>query len=524
MWQEAAHYSRLAWGLRRAVRYPAHANPEAALRAQLQRREASFLQLAERIVFRNHGHPYRRLFDAAGCSLADLRSLVAARGLEGALEALRQAGVRLTLAEFKGREPVVRGGLHLQVQPADFVNPLAAGAWYSYTAGSTGRRTVVPESLAHYAHVECYEALSFQQLGAGQRHWLTLNPLLPAVWGFSRPIFWQKRGYRPRRWYAAGDRRLETAPYRLASALLAAELRCLGAPVAPINYLPPHDFSPVARELAAARSAGRLGFVTGTVSSCVRVAAAALDHGLDIAGTRFLTAAEALSRAKADIVRRAGAEAFATYWVSEIGILGTACPHYAGLNAVHLFRDATALVAHRRAVAGTDVQVNSLLFTTLLPRGSFFLINLEVGDHAEAVPADCDCVYSRVGFDTVLSDISSFDKLTGHGATLVGNDILHILERVLPARFGGTPMDYQLVEEEGAGDTRIVLYVHPRIGPADADELRECFLTEIRGLFGGALTTRMWRHADAVVIRRAAPVVGGVDKVLPLRYLGSLDR
>ena len=202
---------------------------------------------------------------------------------------------------------------------------------------------------------------------------------------------------------------------------LVAEARLLGVPMPPLSFLPPNDFTPVAEDIARARSAGRLSLATGMVSSCVRVAAAAIEKGFDISGTRFCTAGEALTDAKAEVVRRAGAEAFATYWISELGLVGSSCSQTGGANRVHLFHDAVAAITHRHAAPGTDAEVSSLLFTSLLPFAPFFVINLEIGDHGVFHPASCDCEFSRAGFTTMISDIYSFTKLTGYGTTLVGD-------------------------------------------------------------------------------------------------------
>ena len=44
--------------------------------------------------------------------------------------------------------------------------------------------------------------------------------------------------------------------------------------------------------------------------------------------------------------------------------------------------------------------------------------------------------------------IRSHEKLTAGGMTLLDTDVIRLLDEVLPARFGGAPTDYQLVEHE----------------------------------------------------------------------------
>jgi hypothetical protein len=53
-----------------------------------------------------------------------------------------------------------------------------------------------------------------------------------------------------------------------------------------------------------------------------------------------------------------------------------------------------------------------------------------------------------LGWTTHLRDIRSQEKLTAGGMTFLDTDLIRVLEEVLPARFGGAPTDYQLVEEE----------------------------------------------------------------------------
>ena len=78
-------------------------------------------------------------------------------------------------------------------------------------------------------------------------------------------------------------------------------------------------------------------------------------------------------------------------------------------------------------------------------------------------------------FTTVIRDINSFGKLTGHGVTLTGTDILHILEQTLPARFGGSAIDYQLIERDGVDQARLVLRVGRRVPVRSLEKVKHCF-------------------------------------------------
>src|SRR5213080_3317853 len=98
---------------------------------------------------------------------------------------------------------------------------------------------------------------------------------------------------------------------------------------------------------------------------------------------------------------------------------------------------------------------------------SRIFINAEMEDQARMVPARCGCEFSRLGFSTILENIQSFGKLTGHGLTLAGTDMLTLLEQHLPDRFGGAPGDYQLVEYETERQSEVRLRISPRVAGID---------------------------------------------------------
>jgi hypothetical protein len=102
--------------------------------------------------------------------------------------------------------------------------------------------------------------------------------------------------------------------------------------------------------------------------------------------------------------------------------------------------------------------------------------------------------------------------------TFLDTDLIRVLEEVLPARFGGGPTDYQVVEEEdGEGRSRLRLLVHPAVGPVEADTLIDVFLSAI-GAGGGAerVMALQWRAAELVAVERTAPLAMPTGKVLHL--------
>ena len=79
-------------------------------------------------VYKNPSSPYHSLLLQAGCKADDLRQSVHSLGLESTLEKLSDEGVRLSLEEFKGQEPIRRSGLYLGTKESDFDNPLISGS------------------------------------------------------------------------------------------------------------------------------------------------------------------------------------------------------------------------------------------------------------------------------------------------------------------------------------------------------------------------------------------------------------
>jgi phenylacetate-coenzyme A ligase PaaK-like adenylate-forming protein len=179
------------------------------------------------------------------------------------------------------------------------------------------------------------------------------------------------------------------------------------------------------------------------------------------------------------------------------------------------------VISYRRRAPLTDVEVDSLLFTTLLEHAAYVLINVEMDDCGIIEDAACDCTYSAMGFGRRIRDIASYGKLTGIGVTLVGTDVIRVLEEVLPARFGGCATDYQLVEQDDEVQARLELRVSRRLKPASLDEVKDCFLRELRQFEGGAGASRIWRDTGAIQVVHENPIMTQRGKVLALHLMGS---
>ena len=94
------------------------------LARQLEQRQQSFLLILKRAVFEQERSPYRSLLRHAGVSYEDVVDRVEKIEVEGLLGELFDAGVYVTLEEFKGRRDIERPGFRLHVKASDFDNPL----------------------------------------------------------------------------------------------------------------------------------------------------------------------------------------------------------------------------------------------------------------------------------------------------------------------------------------------------------------------------------------------------------------
>ena len=103
--------------------------------------------------------------------------------------------------------------------------------------------------------------------------------------------------------------------------------------------------------------------------------------------------------------------------------------------------------------------------------------------------------------------------------TLVGSDMERILEEVLPARFGGSALDYQLLEEEDdKGFTRLTLLVAPTVSLRDDAEAINVILDALQqNGANGDSSRNIWRQAGTIRVRREKPRLTSRGKLMPLQ-------
>lgn len=509
---------RLLRGLPRFLHRPITSQQaHAVLRRRLERREARFVSLVQRAIYDVGLNPCRQLLDLAGCEAGDFARLVEQEGVEGALQVLYRQGVYLTLEEFKGRRPIVRGSATLPVDPALFANPNSVRQFSSLTSGSRGRSTVVVRDLPYIRDVGVNRCMSIAARGG--LGWRT------ALWGspgitLAHLLEFASFGMRPERWFLFVDPASPSLPprYRWSVRLVPWASRLVGAPLAAAEYVPIADPLPIIRWIQSVIQAGQTPHVSTFPSSAVRLCQAAIDAGIDLQGLQLTVAAEPLTAARLEVMQRSGAVAVPRYAIVEFGAVGYGCLAPAAADDNHLMTDLLAVIQPGPSESAGPLPERALLFTSLSPTAPLVVLNVSMGDEAELNRRSCGCALESLGWTTHLHAIRSFEKLTAAGVTIEDVDIGRVLDEVLPARFGGVPTDYQLVEEvSDPGRPRLRLLVDPRVGPVDEAEVAEAFLAAIgRGSGSEPMFVLLLREADALRVERRSPIATAAGKILHL--------
>jgi hypothetical protein len=467
------------------------------------------------------GSPYRALLVHAGVTAGDVAEFVRRDGVEGTLERLHAAGVYVSLDEFKGRKPVVRGSLRLETRSHDFDNPLSAGHITAQSGGSRSGGTRVVIDLRHATRAAVYDLLLFETQDALSRPYVLWQPTLPYSAGMNSVLCAAKLGRPIDRWFS------QTSPPGLGAAwqhgmlnrYLVAAMRWRGRSVPWPEHVPMREAERIARRLATLKAQGWPALVNTNASSGTRVCLAAAEQGLDIAGTVFRLGGEPLTEARARVVAGTGSKAVTVYGMGEIGRIGLPCGNPAAVDDVHVLTDKLAVIRRGRHGNGAaPVAVN--VYTTLVASTPKLMLNVESDDFGELAPRRCGCPLDRLGLGLHLHTIRSHEKLTSEGMNFLGHDLIRLVEEVLPARFGGGPTDFQFVEREDERGLPIVhLAINPRLGALPEPAVVGC-VCDFLNLAGGNTTYgERWREANTLRVTREEPYTTSASKILALHTI-----
>ena len=299
-------------GLRFLGRLPAFlhgrvtaAEAAAIARRRLAERGRSFTAFVKAAVYGRPDSPYLPLLRRAGCEMGDLERLVAADGVEAALEALLREGVYLTVDEYKGRRPVRRGDLEFLAGPESLRNPLSAFHIPVRSSGSRGAGTPVLIDLRFVADCAVNACLLFESRGGA--NWVKADWEVPGGGALFRLLKFSRFGRRPERWFSQID---PSSPglhprYRRSARALRWGSVAAAAPLPAVETVTQDDPRPIVRWMRQALDRGETPLLFTFPSSALLVVRAAEKAGVELAGARFLVGGEPVTAARTAAVRGA---------------------------------------------------------------------------------------------------------------------------------------------------------------------------------------------------------------------------
>ncbi len=509
-WRDAAGYVRFAAGLRAFLRETISVDAARnCVHVWIRQREERFLDKIMRSVYSNPKSPYLLLLREAGCEFGDVQQLVSADGLDAALANLRDNGVYVAWEEFKGRTPCRRGSAIFHFKELDFDNLLSRGHYQVSSGGTSGAPARMRIDLEDHAESAPDWAVWFEASG-----WLG-QPLIfwtPTHTGMvNRYLKCAKFGARYTRWFATTGM---TAPQdRIRSALVHGLAQRIGGFSRPWR-LPIGQPDEIGKYLHHLLRQGLRPLVNTAPSAAAGLSLWALRQGVSLDGVSFLLGAEPVTAARVKTIEVSGARACATYGTSEAGWIGAQFPGAEHPDEVSIFRNAYSVIPRHAPANGGAAP---LLLTGLRKASPKVLLNTEIGDSGVILNGGSSATNS-LGYCQRIHTIRSLKKVTVFGVTLDLPDLYQILEESLPARFGGGPHDYQIVEDEDEkGLATMRLLVSPEIGQVAESDVRDFFLCALRKrkpYYG--FMAKVLDEADAFRVERRAPVLTAHGKLLPV--------
>lgn len=476
----------------------------------MEARDRRFLDAVRALVYEHPASPYLPLLESAGCAYADLEQSVRERGLEETLDALREAGVHVTEDEWKGRAPIVRDGVELDVTPSDFKNPAVTGALVESTSSGSGgaapRGTEVDrKALGEHAAVF---RLTLDALGAATAPAAIWMPSPPGS-GLANVLMYAKLGNTPEHWFS------QTKPIGAFHKRVRVRLSALGARAVGVR-LPRPEFTTLGQADRVAEWFGRGNaprILMGFASSIIRAAQAARERNIDLAGRIVIVTGEPVTRERKEFLESLGLRVVAVYAATDANkFVGLPCLDPDAVDDYHLPAASLAVIPGDSGETGRV----GLLLTSLTQVAGRVLLNTDIGDEAVIEQRECGCVYGRVGLQTHLLHVQSRTRRTSEGMTVPTHDLWEVAREEL-ALVGGRRDDFQIWERlDEAGLSHLQLVVHPRLD-IDPSLVVEHVLERLGSRSPGAkLAADVWRQAGTIELVREPPELSPRGKLLPV--------
>lgn len=493
-------------------------NKESAIseiRQRIENRDKYFLNFARKLIYENPNSPYRKLLKWAGCEYSDLETGIHTDSLESTLEKLRSAGVYLTLEEFKSQVPVCRNGLTIETSETDFDNPYISGkSIKGSTSGSRSKSSRVLYDWDFLAEEAENEMLLHEVHDLGNADCAFWLPQLPSISGIHNLLVHLRFRKPPVKWFS----HLPGNPRGRASMEYIRVCSRIFGTMVPIPEFADMDHGEVvARWMEQTRRKNGICMVKTFASSAVRIVQAALEKGIDISGNVMFTGGEPLTERRSRYLQSAGIRVFPRYVATETGLIGAGCWNGDAPDSMHIYTDRLALIQCNRTSRIGNHDVSSFLFSTLSSSTGKILLNTELGDFGKMKVKSCDCLFGRIGMNVHVSEVRSFDKLTGEGMTLLGSELDEVIGSLVE-EVGGGPDDYQFWEnQDDEGLMKLTIAISPRIPQLDEKRFEEEILEKLRkGKPGAMIASQFWKQANTIQVIRANPEISRGFKMLPI--------
>jgi len=494
------------------------------LAERITSRNENFLHLLEKGIFANPKSPYRILLDARRITFDEIRKQTERNGIEAACTWLLDEGVYFTVDEFKGKKAVQRPGIRFTCTENMFDNPFLSSTYEVRSGATRSAGTRIRIDFDYLRQRALYDAFLLDAHGVLDAPLANWFPLFPGAPGINSSLRFSFIGNPPRRWFSQVAKAQVKVNWekKLGTDLIFFMAGLYRVPLARPEYADLNHAHTVAQWAAEMVQEYGACVVYTFATSAVRVCMAAQENNWNIRGTRFLVTGEPLTAQKKREIESVGGTAIPVYGISEAGVIAAGgTKEYPQSDHCYLYKDTTAIITHSIEVAHSGIVVPSFLFTTLLYESPKLLLNVGMGDYGTLYTKADESEFGKIGFDTHVSDIRSYEKLTGEGVTFVDSDFITILEKELPERFGGQSTDYQLVEEEDIkGIMHLKLLVSPRLGDVDEKQIADSFLHLLKTAQQSPESwaqsgTEMWNQARTLRVVRSFPVPTRSGKILP---------
>ena len=198
--------------------------------------------------------------------------------------------------------------------------------------------------------------------------------------------------------------------------------------------------------------------------------------------------------------------------------MAVACAEPHAPDDMHFLLDKLAVLT--RADEGDD-GARALVYTTLSTATPKLMINVDSGDRGFVWERECGCPLR--GASACACTCTACTRATSSPARATcssAGDLLTLVEEVLPARFGGAPTDYQLVEEEDGALPKVTVVVRPSVGPWTRPRWWRRRWPTSSGIPRLALMAGIWEDGRTLRVVRRDPEPTRRGKILALRPAG----